>query len=196
MGEAQRKPIESPANQQVDEHQQKYTSQTPLEEGRRRQGGFTGSTTELLAQLRKEMALDQQTRATKPEPEIPEVIEISDEDVVDEAKEWHKRGYIASDEEALPPAIPDESALPNAQRYLKLDKQTEELVEARKKIGRPLILNPELQKLLLLVIEQERKVKKEMEHKKLEEKKEKVEEKLKSKKVLTTEDLIAFQGED
>ena len=39
---------------------------------------------------------------------------------------------------------------------------------------------------------------KEVEHKKLEEKKEKVEEKIKvkGKKILTTEDLIAFQGEE
>ncbi|MBS3170414.1 hypothetical protein J4223_01400 [Candidatus Woesearchaeota archaeon] len=44
--------------------------------------------------------------------------------------------------------------------------------------------------------ERNAKVKKEINHKKLEEKKEKVEEKLKNKKVLTTEDLIAFQGED
>lgn len=133
-----------------------------VEEGRKQQGGFTGSTADLQAQLRKDIKIEERRRA-KPESWPVQVSgDEFDKMVVDEAGEWHKRGYVASDEEAVLLPIPDEVALPKAQRYLELERKMKELAAERKKMGRPLFLGRELALSLLTIMEQEKRTEKEM----------------------------------
>ncbi|MBI5221990.1 MAG: hypothetical protein HY980_00620, partial [Candidatus Magasanikbacteria bacterium] len=140
-----------------------------LEEGRKQQGGFTGSTADLELQLREERRKEERRKDAESEPKPVE--ELSDDEVDelivdDEAKEWHKRDYVASDEELFPLPIPDEVALPYVLKYLELEQKMNELREqrlgTRLKSGSTLEQVKEHAKCLLPIMEQETKTSSEM----------------------------------